>query len=143
MRVAGGVARCRRSSAVATTAIAAGTTSQASRQLTSPRIPTSGMPTIHASGGPSSVRASTRDLFAAVDHSAVAAIAAEYDTPIPTPTSACATTSTAKFGAAPLTSEPIASIDERAEHETAQSHTRRQQPRRERGGTGGETGHRP
>ena len=33
--------------------------------------------------------------------------------------------------------------DERAEHQTAQSHTRRQQPRRERGGTGGETGHRP
>ncbi len=63
---------------------------------------------IHASGGPSSVNASTRDLFSAVDHSAVAAIAAEYDTPMPTPTAACAPTRTAKSGAAPLTSEPPA-----------------------------------
>ena len=65
-------------------------TSQASLQSISPSSPTSGMPMIHASGGPSSVSARTRDRSTGVDHSAVAAIAAEYDTPIPRPTSTCA-----------------------------------------------------
>ena len=59
-------------------AVETGTTSHASRQLDlAEQRRSSGMPTIHASGGPRSVIASTRDFSAGADHSAAAASAAE------------------------------------------------------------------
>ena len=67
-----------------------------------------GIPRIQASGGPRRVIASTRERSSGLAHSAVAAIAAEYETPMPIPVTPWASASTAKSGAAALSSEPQA-----------------------------------
>ena len=72
------------------TASASGTTTHTSLQLRSPTTPAIGMPTTHASGGPRSASARTRDLSTGELHSATAAIAAVYERPTPMPTKNCA-----------------------------------------------------
>src|SRR5919106_6935995 len=90
---AGGVDGRRTRSTDAATTGTSGTTIQARRQLASPRNPTAGIPTIHATGGPSSTIESTRERASDATHSAAAATATEYDIPIPAPTSAWAAAS--------------------------------------------------
>ena len=87
MDAAGGVDGRRATTAIAMSADASGTAIHASRQLTSPKSPHKGMPTTQASGGPRSATASTGERFSGVVHSATAAIAAEYESPTPIPTS--------------------------------------------------------
>ncbi len=90
------------------------------------------MPTIHASGGPRSAIASTRERSAGVAHSAVAATAAEYETRSRIPSATCASDQHGKSARRAETSEPSASVADAAEEKPSQPDTRRQQPRRER-----------
>ena len=112
-----------------------GTTIHDRRQLTSPAAPPSGMPTIQASGGPSSATASTRERSSGRLHSATAATAAEYVSPTPMPIGTWASASTAKSGATALRRDPTASRTSPAERRAPAA------PHAPRGGRREHSGH--
>ena len=81
----------------------------AHRQLLSPTKPTSGMPTIHAAGWPTSAQESTCRRRSAGTHSAAASVAPVCSAATPTPSGTCASSSNAKLGARALAVDDAAS----------------------------------
>ena len=90
------------------------------------------MPTIQASGGPRRVIASTRDRSSGLAHSAVAAIAAEYETPMPTPVTPWAQREHREVGRRGAQQRATGEDDDGAEEQPAQPDARRQQSHEER-----------
>ena len=87
--------------------------------------------------------ASTRERSSGLDHSAVAAIAAEYETPMPTPVTPWASASTAKSGARGAQQRAAGEDDDGTEEQPAQTDARRQQTNEERRETRREPRHGP
>ena len=98
-----------RTASPASSAAGSGSARNASRQWTSATTPISGMPTIHAVGGPAKACATTRVRRSGSLHAAVAATPAVRIIAIPIHIGICASASSANEGAAALASEPTAS----------------------------------
>ena len=105
-----GTSRGRATSASpARSAAGSGSARNASRQCTSATTPITGMPTIHAVGGPANACATTRVRRPGSLQAATAATPAASSVAIPAHSGTCAAASSANVGAAALATDPAAS----------------------------------